>query len=130
MLGHYVAFITLINGLASFCIGAIGTKLNRTCLKHSNDILRNLYQTTGIPGMVPLLWISVKYQYHIPLELLILAFAMLMRPMTYFYVLICSGNRFNLAELVCCGMFCTTAFHQEPSLLIHGMKLNNGSGPY
>ena len=116
VLGQYCFFLVHLHGRIFFWTGAVFSKMNFISLDDvssgdsfsSSDrfLFSNASNTsigipTGFPGLTVLLsWLFSRYQYHFPVEGMILITAMLMRPVAYFHYLIRTGNKFNLIALV------------------------------
>ena len=114
MLGHYSFFLTLLHEDVTLWIGAIISKLHKIGVIENpitpffffhhtdSDYYREKSQyfqwvddlkirIWHIPAVL-LTWLSIKYHYYLPFEVLIFTFCHLLRSMAYFYYLLCAGD--------------------------------------
>ena len=100
-LGHYFFFLTFVYKDLFIWIHwtfAIIAKLNESgseCDKGYKQYfpwLDNLKDNVMLIPAILLSWLSIKYQYYLPLEVLIFTFVILLRSGAYFYSLLWAGE--------------------------------------
>ena len=115
MLGHYFFLLTLVHEDIILWIGGIISKLNKIGVMKSpmSFLVVFFYYTDSesytdhseyfkwvddlkikiwnIPAVL-LTWLSIKYHYYLPLEVLIFTLVILLRSMAFFYSLLCAGD--------------------------------------
>ena len=110
MLGHYIFYLWHVVANTYVQIGAVFAKLNEIDLENYKE---NSFSFLGLS--ILLLWISTKYHYFIPLEILIYISASIFRSIAYFYSILCSGESFKLLD---------SCFSYTYVLLVHLDTLN------
>ena len=117
-LAHYIRIVIALGSI-------LLAKSNKTSLRTIDDMSKGkLIMGTLINMLFPiLLWLSIKFQYHCPLEVLLLAVAYLIDPFLYFFGKMGSGY------LLCWSRLCEIHYgqvpiFQAPSIAI---SLDNGS---
>lgn len=121
MLGHYFLFLCHVNLCLFLFIFTINAKWNNI---HFGTVgnKRNSDLVIFLDMLLPVLnWLCTKYQFHLPLELLIYTSALLIGHVAYFYSLLWAGT---IAILSVNGSISITYIFQT---LLTGMKLNSGS---
>ena len=93
MLGHYIFYLWHVVANTYVQIGAVFAKLNEIDLENYKE---NSFSFLGLS--ILLLWISTKYHYFIPLEILIYISASIFRSIAYFYSILCSGESCKLLD--------------------------------
>ena len=87
MLAQYLTFLAHYNRSVITLGSILLAKCNKTSLKTVDDMSKGkLILGILINMLFPiLLWLCIKFQYHFPLEVLLLAVVYLIEPFFYFY---------------------------------------------
>ena len=121
MLAQYLTFLAQYNQSVITLGSILLAKYNKTSLKTVDDMSKGKLILGALINMLfpILIWLCIKFQYHFPLEVLLLAIAYLIDPFLYFY------GKLGLGELVCLGnLLCLYPNFQAPSITI---SAENGS---